>query len=49
MSIELQFNAKIVFSKMYSIDQIDKNFIDQKFDKLQRQKKIEIHYSIYFI
>ena len=56
MSIELQFNAKIVFSKMYSIDQIDKNFIDQKFDKFQRQKKlkyitqfISFNYSMFVI
>ena len=41
MSIELQFDAKIVFSKIYSIDQIDKDFIDQKFDKFQRQKKLK--------
>ena len=41
MLIKLQFDVKIVFSKMYSIDQIDKNFIDQKFDKFQRQKKLK--------
>ena len=41
MPIELQPDAKVVPSKVYPVGQADRDFIDQEFDKLQRQGKLE--------
>ena len=41
MSITLQFDAKLTSSKIYSVNQANKNFIDKEFDKLQQQNKLK--------
>ena len=48
MFINIIFDFKIFFVKLYSLNKQNQNFIDQKFDKLHR-KKNEINYKNYFL
>ena len=56
MFIDLKSDVKSMLFKIYSFDQTNKNFIDQKFDKLQRQNKLKyitqstsFNYSVFVI
>ena len=39
--IMLKFDATLTSFKIYFVDQMNKNFINKKFDKLQRQRKLK--------
>lgn len=41
MFINLQSNVTVQSFKIYSMNQVNKNFIDKKFDKLQTQNKLK--------
>ena len=47
MSIDLKQNAKIATTRIYSIESKEKEIIDQKFDKLHAQKRMQ--YSFHSI